>query len=587
MNNKLKSSFRANRMNKKNGGFAVILAATIVISISLIIISSLGMLAINENKIAKNAVKSAQAYYAAESGIQDTLYRIIKNKNYEASNSISVGSGNVEISVTDDNGKKIIRTEGEESNRFRNLEVALNVSADSVSFYYGVQVGEGGLSMSNNSLVTGSVHSNGPVQGGSGAIITGDAWVASSPANVNQESIINDSDFIFGQSGSAIDAAQSFTPSSTERLTRISLNLKKFGSPPNRTIRVLTDNGGKPSRNLVASGASGTLQTGQISQSSFDWINISLSAPPMLQAGTKYWIAIDSSTDSNDYLIWAKDSSDSYAGGEGQYSPNWNASTPQWYSAGGDFGFKAWLGGNFNSLSSVAVGGNAHANTITGCSISGDAYYQSISGSTVLGTQYPGSQDPGVEEMPISDANISDWKSWAQAGGTISENYTITNGAIASLGPKKIDGDLNVSNNADLTITGTVYVTGNIVISNGAKLRLGGNYGSLSGIVLADGSINITNNSVFYGNGAGTYLLFLSNKTGTAITIGNNANTVIFYASKGNVNISNNAVLKEVTGYQITLSNGAQIIYESGLASAKFSSGSGAGWAIESWKEVE
>jgi len=152
---------------------------------------------------------------------------------------------------------------------------------------------------------------------------------------------------------------------------------------------------------------------------------------------------------------------------------------------------------------------------------------------------------------------------------------------------KKIDGDLNVSNNADLTITGTVYVTGNIVISNGAKLRLGGNYGSLSGIVLADGSINITNNSVFYGNGAGTYLLFLSNKTGTAITIGNNANTVIFYASRGNVNISNNAILKEVTGYQITLSNGAQIIYESGLASAKFSSGSGAGWAIESWKEVE
>lgn len=570
----------------KNRGFAVIVATTITISISLIIISSLGLLAINESKLAGNAIKSAQAYYAAESGIQDALYRIIKNKNYEASNSIPVGSSDVQISITDDNGKKIIRTEGEENNRFRNLEVALNISASSVSFYYGVQVGEGGLSMSNNSIVSGSIHSNGPVSGGNGSVITGDAWVASSPANINQESILNDSDFIFGQSGSVIDAAQSFIPSSTERLTRISLNLKKFGSPSNKTVRVMTDNGGKPSKNLVASGSTGTLQTAQISQSSFGWINVSLGTPPMLQAGTKYWILIDSSADSNDYLIWGKDSSNSYSGGEGSYSPNWNASTPQWYSAQGDLGFKIWLGGNFNSLSSLSVGGNAHANSIINCQIAGDAYYQSISGSSVGGNQYPGSPDPAVEEMPISEANISDWKGWAEEGGIYSGNYSIS-GTTASLGPKRINGDLYISNGADLTITGTVYVTGNIMISNGAKIRLGANYGNLSGIVMADGSITVSNNSVFYGNGSGSYLIFISTKTGNAITISNNANTVIFYASRGNVNISNNAILKEVTGYQITLSNGAQIIYESGLASAKFSSGSGAGWNIESWKEVE
>jgi hypothetical protein len=103
---------------------------------------------------------------------------------------------------------------------------------------------------------------------------------------------------------------------------------------------------------------------------------------------------------------------------------------------------------------------------------------------------------------------------------------------------------------------------------------------------LTDGSVSVSNNCVFYTNGAGTYLMILSTKAGGAINISNNANTVIFYASAGTVDIANNATLKEVTAYQINLSNGAQIIYESGLASAKFSSGSGASWAIADWQEV-
>jgi len=566
-------------------GFAALFATLIILSVVLITASGLSLLTLNEKKITQNYLISNQAYLAAESGVEDSLYRIIKGKNYQASNSLDVGESNTVINISETGGQKIITSKGEKDNRFRNLKVVLSVNTDAVSFYYGVQVGEGGLSMNNGSAVTGSVYSNGPITGASSASISGDAFVASTPADINQENSLNDSSFIFGQTNPAIDAAQSFTPTISDTLTKISLNLKKTGSPSNKTIRILTDANGSPSKNLVAAGAYGTLQTSQISQNNFSWTDITFNTPPLLQAGTRYWITIDSAQDSSNYLLWGRDSTDSYLPGTGKYSPNWNASSPVWYEAGGDLNFKVWLGGIYNSLSSVSVGGNAHAHTISNSSITGDAYYQEILNSTVNGISYPGSPDPGPENMPISQANIEDWKKDAEADGVFTGNYTLVNGAVGSLGPKKIVGNLMIDNGADFTVTGTIYVTGTITISNNAIIRLGANYGELSGVVLTDGLISVSNNSIFYGNSAGTYLLFLSDKTGDAVNVANNAQTVIFYASKGNVNISNNAILKEVTAYQITLSNNSQVIYESGLASAKFSSGSGATWAIKSWNE--
>lgn len=572
--------------DRTQSGFAALLAMVIVLSTALVVIGSVNLMTVTEQKIIKNSFRSAQAYYTAETGVEDSVYRLIKGKNYLASNSLDVTSGSAAINISGSGSQKTITVSGQQDNRFRNLKAVLNVSTEEVSFYYGVQVGEGGLTMSNNSQVQGSIYSNGPIQGANGATLTGNVWVASIPADVNQQSTVVNADFIFGQSGNPIDAAQSFTPSTSDKIIKISLYLKKAGSPTDKTVRLLTDNGNKPSKTLVGSGSYGTLISSQISQSNYGWVDVTLNTPTNLQSGVKYWIVVDTSADANNYFFWGKDSTDVYSGGTGQYSPNWNASSPVWTADNGDLAFKAWLGETPNSLNSVAVGGSAHANTISSCAIAGDAYFQSISGSTVGGIQHPASPDPAMENMPISNANINDWKTQAEAGGIFNGNYNLTNGAVASLGPKKIVGNLTLSNNADLTLTGTVYVTGTINISNGGKLRLGTGYGDNSGVILTDGQISVSNNAVFYANGAGSYIMILSTKSGTAITIANNANTVIFYANQGAVDISNNAILKEVTAYQISLSNGAQIIYESGLASAKFSSGSGATWSIDEWRET-
>ena len=573
--------------SQKDAGFAAVLSTLIIMAIVLVIISGVSLTTLLEQKITKNINRSAQAYYAAESGIEDSLYRIINDKNYQATNSLTIDDASATINITGVGNQKNILVNGEQADRWRNLQVSLDVTAKTFDFFYGAQIGEGGLTMGNGSSVDGDVYANGNIEGNNDAVITGNVWIGSVPTSADQQSQIADADYSFGYDNPIIDTAQSFTPANSGQLVKISLYLKKTGSPTNRTVRLITNNSGNPSKTLVAAGSYGTLTASQVSQASYGWIDVTLNTPPTVTAGTKYWIVIDSFLDSDNYFIWGKDSGDTYAGGTGKYSPNWNAASPSWSTANGDFGFRVWLGTTQNSLSDVTANGDAHAASIKDCEIDGDAYYQTISGSTVGGTSYPDSANPALENLPLSDSNITDWKAEAEAGGVMEENYVIDAGAEESLGPKKITGNLTVSNGAKLTVTGTIYVTGTINLFNNAEIKLGGNYGTgESGVVLADGQINISNNSVFSGNGANSYVLVLTTKTGDAINVANNSNAALFYASQGTVNISNNVVLKGVTGYKIALNNNAQINYEEGLASTKFSSGSGGSWSVTGWQEV-
>ena len=162
-------------------------------------------------------------------------------------------------------------------------------------------------------------------------------------------------------------------------------------------------------------------------------------------------------------------------------------------------------------------------------------------------------------------------------------------GTSSSLGPKKINGNLNVSNGYVLNVTGTVYVTGDINISNNATVKLSSSYGSNSGVVIADGNIYVSNNAVFAGSGqTGSYILLVStNNSSNAINVYNNAGTVILNAQKGTINFANNAGAKSAVANRINLSNGATITYESGLINVNFSSGPSGGYDIVKWKEVE
>ncbi|MHB8660897.1 MAG: autotransporter outer membrane beta-barrel domain-containing protein [Minisyncoccota bacterium] len=240
------------------------------------------------------------------------------------------------------------------------------------------------------------------------------------------------------------------------------------------------------------------------------------------------------------------------------------------------------------SLSGVTVNGTAWAHTLSSCTVGGDAFYQNISGCTVSGTEHPGSADAQAADLPISNAQISSWEATATAGGVTAGSYTVS--GSKTFGPQEIDGNLTVSNGATLTLSGVVWVKGNIIFSNNSTLTVSSATGNEGAILIADvpgsesteGTVTLSNNIIISGNGSpGSYPMILSTNSGSAaISLSNNSNSVILYASRGTVLVSNNGGANEITAYQLSLSNNTTVTYLSGLQSSSFSNGPGGSWAI-------
>jgi len=194
-------------------------------------------------------------------------------------------------------------------------------------------------------------------------------------------------------------------------------------------------------------------------------------------------------------------------------------------------------------------------------------------------------------DMPISSSTIQGWKDEAASGGVIS-SLNLSGSQVLKLGPKKIEGDLLIENQAKLTMTGTIWVTGNIHLKNNSILELDSEYAG-SGVIIADGSILLENNVISRGSGQeGSYLMLLSTNSSLdpsnpAIKMQNNAKVDVIYTSDGLIQLLNNADLRSICAYKLLLENNVTLTYEVGLEDTSFSSGPGGGWEVTSWKEIE
>jgi len=247
-------------------------------------------------------------------------------------------------------------------------------------------------------------------------------------------------------------------------------------------------------------------------------------------------------------------------------------------------------------------GGNAWATNLQNCTIEGDAHYTNISGCSVDGAPYPGEEGPASQDMPITQDQITAWKNQAASGGTIA-GYSLGGNNKDSLGPIKVDGNMTLSSNAQLTITGTIWVTGDLSLNSNVIIQLGSGYGSFSGVIVVVGQISVDSNVVFCGSegyksggkcnpSVGSYIMLLSTNNSAdpdspAIYATSNTETAILYASNGFIALGSNAKLKEATGYGIYMSSNSEVTYETGLADIHFSSGPGGSWEVTSWKEIE
>lgn len=232
--------------------------------------------------------------------------------------------------------------------------------------------------------------------------------------------------------------------------------------------------------------------------------------------------------------------------------------------------------------------------------IDGDAYYVTKTNTTVVGALHPNSPDQESVPLPISDEQISEWESFAEAGGTIDTcdsngNYTIS--TSVSLGPKKILCNLIIkSSGGILTVTGPIWVTGNISAETGPTIRIDPALGSENVAIIADnpadpngsGRIEIGQSTIFQGSGAPNSFVFLISQNRSAesggdeiaIEMGQGASALVAYASHGLITLEQKVSVKEATGYRIKLSQSANVIYDSGLPSAVFQSGPGGSWTF-------
>lgn len=171
-------NFMTNLNFKKNSGQAMIISVVFFLFISLAIISGLVSPSVREFKIANDLIKSRQSFFLSESAVEDSYFRLKTGKMIGGTNTITLESNSATATITDSGyNEKTISSLGDVSSRQRKNEIILNTGVG-VSFSYGVQVGQGGLEMSNSSQVIGNAYSNGNIIGTNSARIQGTAIVS-------------------------------------------------------------------------------------------------------------------------------------------------------------------------------------------------------------------------------------------------------------------------------------------------------------------------------------------------------------------------------------------------------------------------
>lgn len=155
---------------KREKGFVAFFITILILVIMLGITMSIVVVVLGGQLMSKNLVKSVQAYYAAEAGLEDALLRLKQNPTLSPLSynlNVGQGAGNVDISNII-GGSRVITSQGDVLNRVRKIRVVYAVETDVISFHYGAQAGEGGIAMESNSVIHGNVFSNGTVRGVTG-----------------------------------------------------------------------------------------------------------------------------------------------------------------------------------------------------------------------------------------------------------------------------------------------------------------------------------------------------------------------------------------------------------------------------------
>lgn len=206
------------------------------------------------------------------------------------------------------------------------------------------------------------------------------------------------------------------------------------------------------------------------------------------------------------------------------------------------------------------VAGDARADRIVRSDVLGDCYYNNgWSSSSCGGDLLSGAPTPNHDSLPSFDESY--WHAQAEAGGIITGDYLAPD--ASTLGPAKIEGDLVLSQNVDITLLGPVWVTGNVELQNNATITLDVSFGDDSSVIMANGLIDLVNNANVTGTGevGSSILLYSSSTTNPAIEVRNSSGSGVYLAPNGGIRVWNGAKAVSIGGKYVQLDENSVISY--------------------------
>ncbi len=597
------------QFQNKESGAVMMTSVLFFIIISVLIVAGLTGPSAREYKMATDAISSRQSYYLAESESEDVYYRLKNNQHVSQTQSLVLGNSSATTYLNFlGSGNVDINSIGNVYNKERVVDMKIS-GQNRVITSFGAQIGTGGLNiLSTGSVINGDVYSLGPIVGVTDSNINGSASSASYPSLFNDQS--NDLgtpyDISFGNNTTSKDVTQSFKVDQTIPINKISLYLKRVGTPSDATVSIINKDftTSLPGQIVIATGtiSSSSINTG------YSWYDVVFSQQQMLSVGQTYWIVISPSVSSSNYYIIGASSGDTYTNGVGkigQYGSSWTDPI----SGGGDYFFRLYQGGltgsitrDIGSLSGYFNVGNTIststivAHTIDNISSAGTIYCSSGTGNSSSCSPH---NDPDMIGYSITDSMIDGWKSdIVSTGSTYLGNLTISSyfGSTTSMS-MKVQGDLTI--NANLTMSGNIWVTGNLTIGSNKNVNLASLYGSNSGVIIVDGKISM-NTSHLNGTGTGgSRVVLISNNnsistSSPAINITSSDSSLskkpIVYAPYGLIQFgAGNSSFTQASAYKLSLNISANITYDPLISALTILSGTSTtpGYNISSWAEAQ
>ncbi len=166
--------------NTKKGGQAIIIAVLFFLFFISLIVYGAANPIMHRIQVATDFFQSQSGFYLSEAKLEDLLYRMKNSKQYSSFETLTLNGNTASTTIVQNGTGKVITASGIVGATVRQTQASVSQTS---GLSYGIQVGGGGLSMSNSSSVTGNIFSNGPISG-SGNSITGDAVSASSTGSI-------------------------------------------------------------------------------------------------------------------------------------------------------------------------------------------------------------------------------------------------------------------------------------------------------------------------------------------------------------------------------------------------------------------